>query len=638
LGVGCSDPYSSFLNGDQDGLGPKFEVNAYTGAYEWVPTDFDVTGDSIYKRLQVSISDLDPAQDGGGTYIAEAQYVAADDSAAGNQFNNVSWRLAEISGAGVSWNMGLTGQTQRMEPAIRAWADSDPLVSLRTANVPGDGRFYLAWRITTVGVEWLYELALYNMNVDRSAGLVRIALPPGTTVSSSGFHDVDYHSGEPYDDTDWPATVANDQITWQTSSWAVDPNANALRWGTLYNFRFVADAPPSQIGSVEIGLFKPGEPSSIDIPLIPDPPANDGCQNPITISSGITTFTTISATTDGPDDTGCAAIDADVWFQYVSPCTGDLTIDLCGSGFDTSLAVYGPGCPSADTALACDDNACGEQSSVTVAISSGQLLLIRVGSPTGDQGVGAIELTCDGVVGSNDDCADAFTIVDGDTPYDTTGASTDGPVHSSCQFDGQTYNDIWYHYTALGSGDLTVSTCGNAVYDSDLVVYDGCDCGDLQLLGCSDDADGCPNFSSEVTVPVVTGGCYLIRVGGWNAANEGPGTLEVSGPPPDDCNGNGVPDVTDIRNGTSQDCNGNSVPDECDIADGTSEDANGNGVPDACECPDTNRDGIVDVNDLLNVILDWSTDGSANGGDVDGSGLVDVNDLLDVVLAWGSCL
>ena len=46
-------------------------------------------------------------------------------------------------------------------------------------------------------------------------------------------------------------------------------------------------------------------------------------------------------------------------------------------------------------------------------------------------------------------------------------------------FDGQTYNDIWYDYFATCTGDLTVTTCeelgGSAEYDSDIVVYDGCD-------------------------------------------------------------------------------------------------------------------------------------------------------------------
>ncbi|MHC4989772.1 MAG: hypothetical protein ACYTGC_02235 [Planctomycetota bacterium] len=55
-------------------------------------------------------------------------------------------------------------------------------------------------------------------------------------------------------------------------------------------------------------------------------------------------------------------------------------------------------------------------------------------------------------------------------------------------------------------------------------------------------------------------------------------------------------------------------------------------------CPgDTNGDGLVNVNDQLNVIFDWGTDGSANNGDIDGNGIVNVNDLLIVILNWGPC-
>ncbi len=62
-------------------------------------------------------------------------------------------------------------------------------------------------------------------------------------------------------------------------------------------------------------------------------------------------------------------------------------------------------------------------------------------------------------------------------------------------------------------------------------------------------------------------------------------------------------------------------------------------------CPgDTNGDGDVDVNDLNNVILDWGTDGSANGGDLTDAtgtgppdGIVNVNDLNAVVVGWGKC-
>ena len=51
LGVGCSDPYSSALNGDQARLGPKFEVNAATGFYLWPYTGMGVTGSSKHLRI-----------------------------------------------------------------------------------------------------------------------------------------------------------------------------------------------------------------------------------------------------------------------------------------------------------------------------------------------------------------------------------------------------------------------------------------------------------------------------------------------------------------------------------------------------------------------------------------------------------
>lgn len=55
-------------------------------------------------------------------------------------------------------------------------------------------------------------------------------------------------------------------------------------------------------------------------------------------------------------------------------------------------------------------------------------------------------------------------------------------------------------------------------------------------------------------------------------------------------------------------------------------------------CPaDTDGSGVIDVTDLVNVVLDWATDGSGYNGDVNGDMFVDVSDLVDVILAWGPC-
>ncbi|MFT6041953.1 MAG: hypothetical protein ACI9C2_002130, partial [Gammaproteobacteria bacterium] len=52
-----------------------------------------------------------------------------------------------------------------------------------------------------------------------------------------------------------------------------------------------------------------------------------------------------------------------------------------------------------------------------------------------------------------------------------------------------------------------------------------------------------------------------------------------------DCNGNSIPDYTDIATGTSSDCNANGLPDSCELATGVYVDIDGNGVLDDCSTP-----------------------------------------------------
>ncbi|MHC5113068.1 MAG: M12 family metallo-peptidase [Planctomycetota bacterium] len=89
----------------------------------------------------------------------------------------------------------------------------------------------------------------------------------------------------------------------------------------------------------------------------------------------------------------------------------------------------------------------------------------------------------------------------------------------------------------------------------------------------------------------------------------------------DDCNGNGVPDATDIASGASLDldangvpddcqenCNGNLFPDSYDIAVGISIDAHANGIPDECEA-DCDDNG---VSDYTQIMADMSLDINRN--------------------------
>ena len=67
----------------------------------------------------------------------------------------------------------------------------------------------------------------------------------------------------------------------------------------------------------------------------------------------------------------------DAWFNYTATCTGTATISLCGSSFDTVLAVYGDcvTCPPAPLSeIACNDDDCRARSLVTLPVVSGQVL------------------------------------------------------------------------------------------------------------------------------------------------------------------------------------------------------------------------------------------------------------------------
>ena len=161
-----------------------------------------------------------------------------------------------------------------------------------------------------------------------------------------------------------------------------------------------------------------------------------------------------------------------------------------------------------------------------------------------------------------DDCASPGTITDGDTSYDTTGATTDGLPHAVCQFDGQTYHDIWFQYIATCTGTWEARTCDQApAYDTDLVMYEGCQpgdwsCppGDAELLNCNDDTAGCANFSSIVSGAVTAGNCYTLRIGGWNDGNQGPATVTISCTP-DPC-GDGICEGNEDECNCPADCPG----------------------------------------------------------------------------------
>jgi hypothetical protein len=275
LGSGCRDVYGAGFNGGQFGLSPRSTINAYTGTI----ADFSAgASDAISRRLQVLQDDLDAARYPNALYFVEGEYIARDDAPAGNALNNASYRRATVTQG--SFDMSPAGTQAIGIPAIQAWRDHglgvntpDNSVTVFAVDVPQEGRFWVATKVTTIATDrYLYDYAIFNLNSDRSGGSFSVPRGAGAKFSSAGFHDVRYHSGEPYDNTDWSSSISATEIEWHSpQTFAQNPNSNALRWGTMYNYWFEANTPPAS-GLVTLGLFKPGTPTSVSFnAVIPGP-------------------------------------------------------------------------------------------------------------------------------------------------------------------------------------------------------------------------------------------------------------------------------------------------------------------------------------------------------------------------------
>lgn len=308
---GCSDPYVASLNGDQNQIGSRAWLNPFTGNFPSGALNHSGHAhDGVSHRVRVQINDLDPTQNTGASYFAEAAYIAPSEytwcqahPGECNMYNNVSYRQQTVSGSPPNFTYTNVGNTVRMQPAIMAWANTGAVVNLLQPDPGNDGIWFMGYKVisTAPGV-WHYEYALYNMNLDRSIQSFSVPLGVGVNISNIDFHAPPQEPGwandgtfnsQGYSSTPWTVTQASDSITWNTETIAQNPNANAIRFGTLYNFRFDADQPP-QNASATVGFFKTGSPMMVAIR------APGGGASPTPTATAAATATATSTPTPTP--------------------------------------------------------------------------------------------------------------------------------------------------------------------------------------------------------------------------------------------------------------------------------------------------------------------------------------------------
>lgn len=282
LGSGCSDPYGASLNSGPS-LGSKAWINPFTGAY---PRNDSATPNNNHAghvhtgpshRILTEISDLSTTLNPGATYFAESQYVTPHEyvwcqanPSQCNMNNNASYRQYTVSGTGSPFSFTAAAGTVRTKPAVEAWTGATRVTIEPERGLDGIGQ--VAYKVTnTAPGVWHYEYAIYNQNLDRAIRSFSVPIGTGVTLTNVGFHMPPQQPGWAADgtvgdagfsSTPWTATQSFTSMIWNTETLAQNPNANAIRWGTMYNFRFDANQPPATMYAT-VGFFKNGAPINV---------------------------------------------------------------------------------------------------------------------------------------------------------------------------------------------------------------------------------------------------------------------------------------------------------------------------------------------------------------------------------------
>ncbi len=246
-----------------------------------------------------------------------------------------------------------------------------------------------------------------------------------------------------------------------------------------------------------------------------NPPENNTCIN-ATILPGSGTYagSNVNASTDG-GALNCGILSGDVGggrndvFYRITPiANGTVSVDTCGSNFDTLLSIH-TGCPATPAnQIVCNDDCggtCDVDSCLTFAGTNGTTYYIRVSGYAG--ATGSIVLNVSGpFTPGNDLCANAVSVTDGTSTSGTLAfATNDGSANCGTS---ATNPDAWYTYTAGPcGGSLTVDTCGthdrlgqDTGMDTVLSLHTACPGTSANQIVCIDDAS-----------PACTGDAGLIR-------------------------------------------------------------------------------------------------------------------------------
>lgn len=347
LGSGCSDPYSASLNSGQN-LGSRAWINPFTGVYPRGDSATDPNNHTGHThlgpshRILTEISDLNTSLNAGATYYAEGQYITPHEyvwcqghPGQCNMNNNVSFRQYSVTGTGSPFSFSPVGSTQRQKAAINAWVGST-LTTIQP-DATNDGIGIVGYKVTnpSPGV-WHYEYAVYNQNMDRGIQSFSVPTGAGANITNAGFHAPPQQPGWSADGTlanagyssaPWVPSISAGSVSWNSETFAQNQNANAIRWGTLYNFRFDSDSPPAAVQAT-IGFYKTGAPITVTVMAPAAVTSNVSVSGRVASSDGMGVANATVTLTNGSNVTLKFITGTFGYFNFDGVPTGNYTVSV----------------------------------------------------------------------------------------------------------------------------------------------------------------------------------------------------------------------------------------------------------------------------------------------------------------------
>jgi hypothetical protein len=125
--------------------------------------------------------------------------------------------------------------------------------------------------------------------------------------------------------------------------------------------------------------------------------SNDDCAGAINLVVGAPAVFDTTLATNSPEVWPCGGGMLDIWYTFTAPNDAWYYFTTCGSGYDTTLEVLSGNC-GALASVACNDDACGLQSGLSIQASANDTYYVRVGgwssatTPSGTFGPGILDV------------------------------------------------------------------------------------------------------------------------------------------------------------------------------------------------------------------------------------------------------